>query len=367
MQNLIIEYNNNLIYDDFRYYTLKALHKLIKEQEDKDAVNINVFLNNVFYILSAIKLTSPQELLKRQKKLKEKARLARKRGSGQANIILCLPTEPDHKCFKIDYERDANLFAEVWLSLFAFKLPLSLYRKILIMMDKQIMPHFQNPLKLTDFLIQSYDSGGPLSVLSLSSLYILMMKCNLEYPSFYKKLYSLLEPDILLSKYRSRLLFWTDLFLTSTHISSHIVASFIKRLSRLTLTASPDTILILIPFIGNLFIRHPNLVSMIRSNSSESMDCDPFNNKEADPEKTNAIESSLWEIKTLQNHWFPEVSRMASFINKDLPKREWDLAGLLENNYDDMLQRCINSIKVNENEDIVFDDRLAKECMALMQ
>jgi U3 small nucleolar RNA-associated protein 19 len=35
---------------------------------------------------------------------------------------------------------------------------------------------------------------------------------------------------------------------------------------------------------------------------------DPFLMEEVDLKKTNSMESSLWEIETLKNHWNPKVS-----------------------------------------------------------
>lgn len=41
------------------------------------------------------------------------------------------------------------------------------------------------------------------------------------------------------------------------HLPAYLVAAFIKRLSRLALTAPPEALLMIIPFICNLFRRHP--------------------------------------------------------------------------------------------------------------
>jgi len=40
-------------------------------------------------------------------------------------------------------------------------------------------------------------------------------------------------------------------------LPAYLVAAFIKRLSRLALTAPPEALLMVIPFICNLFRRHP--------------------------------------------------------------------------------------------------------------
>ena len=65
-----------------------------------------------------------------------------------------------------------------------------------------------------------------------------------------------------------------------------------------------------------------------------AVETDPFLENETDPLKTNAIESSLWELETLQQHVLPKVSKTVSFINKPLPTVEWDLTELFDNTYD---------------------------------
>lgn len=72
---------------------------------------------------------------------------------------------------------------------------------------------FTSHLKLTNFYLKI---GGAVSLLALHGVFILMQNHNLEYPEFYTKLYSLLEPDVLFVKYRARFFFLLDLFMTST-------------------------------------------------------------------------------------------------------------------------------------------------------
>jgi U3 small nucleolar RNA-associated protein 19 len=106
-----------------------------------------------------------------------------------------------------------------------------------------------------------------------------------DYPSFYTRLYAFLDQDLLHLKYRSRFFRLTELFLSSTsvyapknilrkrdylfwplflrHLPATLLASFVKRLSRLSLTAPPSSIVITIPFIYNILKRHPTLMCMI--------------------------------------------------------------------------------------------------------
>ena len=61
-------------------------------------------------------------------------------------------------------------------------------------------------LTCSDFLTKSYDIGGVVSVMALSSLFILMTEHGLEYPNFYEKLYALLVPSVFVAKHRARFL-----------------------------------------------------------------------------------------------------------------------------------------------------------------
>ena len=51
----------------------------------------------------------------------------------------------------------------------------------------------------------------------------------------------------------------------------------------------------------------------------------------------NALDSSLWEIKTLQSHVLPEIAFAAKFIDRDLPKMEWDISQNLELSIEDVI------------------------------
>ena len=53
--------------------------------------------------------------------------------------------------------------------------------------------------------------------------------------------------------------------------------------------------------------------------------------------RCNALDSSLWEIKTLQSHVLPEVAHAAKFIDRDLPKMEWDTSQDLELSLEDVI------------------------------
>uniref|UniRef100_A0A670JLB0 CCAAT-binding factor domain-containing protein n=1 Tax=Podarcis muralis TaxID=64176 RepID=A0A670JLB0_PODMU len=212
-----------------------------------------------------------------------------------------------------------------------FLLPGSLYKKVLVILHDSILPHMNEPTLMIDFLTVAYDVGGAISLLALNGLFVLILEHNLEYPDFYKKLYSLLDPSIFHVKYRARFFRLLDLFLSSSHLPAYLVAAFTKRLSRLALTAPPDGLLIVIPFICNLLRRHPACKVLIhRPEGPAEMSEDPYLMSEEEPSESRAMESSLWEIQTLQSHYHPEVSKAATTINTSLSEMEDDLSELLE-------------------------------------
>lgn len=99
----------------------------------------------------------------------------------------------------------------------------------------------------------------------------------------------MLDRSVLHSKYRARFFRLTETFLSSTFVSSlsspfsslldlnrlgmlyewnrllpsSLIASFIKRLARLALTAPPAAVVIVIPFVYNLLKMHPGCMPLI--------------------------------------------------------------------------------------------------------
>lgn len=131
-------------------------------------------------------------------------------------------------------------------------------------------------------------------------------------------------------KYRARFFHLADLFLSSSHLPAYLVAAFAKRLSRLALTAPPEALLMVLPFICNLLRRHPACRVLVHRPLGHELDADPYDPEEEDPAKSRALESSLWELQALQQHYHPEVSQAASVINQALSVPEVSIAPLLE-------------------------------------
>ena len=238
---------------------------------------------------------------------------------------------------------------EAWLCVLQCPLTSEQRKGILTNLVDEIIPWFSKVERLADFLTDSYNLGGSTSLLALAGVFYLMNERNLDYPEFYRKLYSLLDEGLLQSKHRSRFFRLLETFMSSTHLPAALVASFIKRLSRLALHASPSGIVVVIPWIYNMFKKHPQCSFMVQrppKNETEKLQWqehgteDPFDADEPDPMRTNAIESSVWEIETLQWHYHPNVATLAKIISAQFTKQSYNMEDFLDHSYNSV---CLTS------------------------
>jgi U3 small nucleolar RNA-associated protein 19 len=128
------------------------------------------------------------------------------------------------------------------------------------------------------------------------------------------------------------------------------VASFIKRLSRLALTGPPAGVIMIIPFVYNLFKRHPGCMVMLQrldrdgeyNGTSPPMQgltdlltlyADPYDEVETSPTSTRAIDSSCWELAALQGHYVASVSTLAKIFAEVFTKPEFNMEDFLDHGY----------------------------------
>jgi U3 small nucleolar RNA-associated protein 19 len=187
----------------------------------------------------------------------------------------------------------------------------------------------------------------------------------LDFPDFYNRLYSLLEPSVFDVKHRKRFFRLLDLFLSSSYLPNYLVASFAKKLARLSLTAPPHGCVLCIIVIYNLLQRHstlrslvhrppqgptPQFVLLIGNNYRNAEDpeekpidkylgFDPFLDHEKDPEKTHASNSSLWELETLASHYAPAISRMVKIFEGNF-SRPYKMEDFISNSYQTVSPAC---------------------------
>ena len=251
MKNCIERFAEFLEYDDVRFYVLKNLTKFLGNISTSKGGTEQFLVENIFTMLSGIKMKENDNHLnnfltgvKKNKNEKEG-----KTGKSKQRFLLL----KEHR----------KIFSSAWLGFLSIPLTSEIHKKVLLNLHTDVLPHMSNPKLLMDFLTDSYNTGGVTSLLALNSLFFLIQKHNLEYPDFFKKLYALFEPNIFHMKYQARFFHLADLFLMSTHLPAYMVAAFVKRLSRLTLTAPPSGAMLAIPFVCNLIRRHPSVQVLI--------------------------------------------------------------------------------------------------------
>ncbi|KAI9824285.1 MAG: hypothetical protein M1832_002093 [Thelocarpon impressellum] len=302
-------------FDDVRFYTFSCIAQLADKEELANS-------KRLLFMLAAIKtVRSSQDDI---------ASFFFERPSKLKSPLLSLPAHKRHA-------------QEAWLGVLRLGLCKDQRKMVLGLMSHQIAPWFVKVELLMDFLTDSYNVGGSMSLLALSGLFYLMQEKNLDYPLFYHKLYSLLNAELLHSRHRSRFFRLLDTFLASTHLPAALVASFIKRLSRLALHAPPAGIVVVIPWIYNLLKKHPTCTFMIHREvqdksalEADGMD-DPFDLEEPEPMKTHAIDSSLWEVEMLQSHYHPNVATLAKIISEQFTKSSYNIEDFLDHSYGSML------------------------------
>jgi len=64
---------------------------------------------------------------------------------------------------------------------------------------------------------------------------------------------------------------------------------------------------------------------------------DPFDMTVADPNETGAIDSSLWELKSLDSHYHPNVATLAKIIQEQFTKHRYELEDFLDHTYDGLI------------------------------
>ncbi|ETN43548.1 uncharacterized protein HMPREF1541_02707 [Cyphellophora europaea CBS 101466] len=231
----------------------------------------------------------------------------------------------------------------------------------------------RRPEILMDFFTDSLNMGDlSLSVPALTGLFHLITTRNLDYPHFYPRLYSLLDQDLLHSKYRSKVMRHLDTFLAPTnHLPVATIASFIKRLSRLCLFAPPSAIVAVVPFIYNLLKQHPSTTFMIHRNpfppytkSKTDLGVDPYDPAETDPQTTGAIDSSLWELDTLQSHYHPTVASIARIISEQFTKQHYNLEDFLDHGYGTLMDAELKKKEGKKEREPVVEYKIPRRIFA---
>ncbi|MBW0477425.1 hypothetical protein O181_017140 [Austropuccinia psidii MF-1] len=235
-------------------------------------------------------------------------------------------------------------FSECWIVFLSLSLNQSEIKRVLKILHDQVIPHMIDPKILMDFLVDCIDHGGPIAILSLNALFTLIAKHNLDYPSFYTRLYAILDQTTLHARHRPRFFRMLQTFLSSTHLPVNIVASFIKKLARLSLFAPPGAIITIIPFCYNLIKQHPSCMTMLHRTDpldkihESEKDVDPYDFDEPDPLKSGAIYSSLWELAGLRSHYLSSISTLAKVFSEAFDKPKYDMEDFIDHTYQSLFE-----------------------------
>lgn len=347
---IILEFIDKFSHNwDLQFYFVNNLHETIAGLKDsKTPQQLQLIFAN-FYTIMKNKLLFNQSI----DELKEAQTLVAKLPSNVYKPAV----------FKSQFQKS-------FVTILSYPILTCQYKSTLLILHKRIIPNMAQPQALMDFLTDSYDveDDSVVPILALNSLYELMKRYNLEYPDFYTKLYSLLTPSLLYNRHRARFFRLCDLFLSSSHLSSNVIASFIKKLARLSLTSSASGSVIVIPFIYNLLKKHPSCMVLIH-NSEGAKDenyKDTFDDKERDPLKTQAMGSSLWELETLMSHYHPNIATLAKIFSEPFRKPSYNMEDFLDWSYISLLDsektRKYKGVAALEYEewDSVFDSKANK-------
>lgn len=250
-----------------------------------------------------------------------------------------------NESFLFDYAKVRKAVNVSWNRVMMQPMTPSVRKQMLTLLLENLLMHIDKPILLTDFLMDSLDVGGPISLMALQGVFTLIQEHNITYPDIYTKIYYLFDPDIFHTKYKARLFYLTDLFLSSTHLPEAMVGAFVKRVARLALGAPPQDVIIALQFISNLLIRHKGLKRLLNDPALPQaiLSSDPYDMQELDPTKSKALESSLWEVEALTQHVLPNVSSVAKTVLKANAKTEYDLGQVLELTESDVSRYSMHS------------------------
>ena len=115
-----------------------------------------------------------------------------------------------------------------------------------------------------------------------------------------------------------------------------------KKISRLLLFAPSTDTKVLLRFITNLAIRHPTCKQLIHRKNGKSLSGDPFDINSKNLNQTTVLNSSVWEVQAIANHYSPSVAQEIKLLNS-LPTNESDVFELLDdNNFESLIEEEMN-------------------------
>ena len=160
--NQITRFQEYLEYIDVKQHVIHVTSKIVHTARSKDN-STKIFRANVMRLLELIDFKDPKEV-------------------DESSTLLCKKAQ-----YKYDHKTVQKVFSLLWEDFLKLNSnEVDLYKRMLIILHDKVMPQLLRPLMLTDFLVESYNVGGSISLLALNGVFHLMAKYNLEYPDFYK-------------------------------------------------------------------------------------------------------------------------------------------------------------------------------------
>ena len=161
--NQIERFQEYLEYADVKQHVIHNMAKLVHSVEKK-CQSTPKFRSNSMRILEILDFKDPGE------------------NKEDMDTLLCKTTT-----YQYDHHSVRKSFSSLWEDFLKLNSnDVDLYKRMLIILHDKVMPQLVRPLMLTDFLIESYNVGGSISLLALNGVFHLMDKYNLEYPDFYQ-------------------------------------------------------------------------------------------------------------------------------------------------------------------------------------
>ena len=218
---------------------------------------------------------------------------------------------------------------------------LALVARALVVMHQRVLPYLTRAVLIMDWTASHVSSGGYVGLLALNTLFTLMTLYNLDYPAFYTRLYAYVDRRVLHIRHRARFFRLMERVLGSTHLPKGVLASFVKRVGRVSLGAGGAGVVMCVPFVYNVLKRHPALMCMIHKTEAgagtgageDGEWVDPFDMEEEDPMKTGALESSLWELASHRSHYHGPAATLARLLEEAFTRPGFSMEDFLDHTY----------------------------------
>lgn len=210
-------------------------------------------------------------------------------------------TLPVHKALHVPASHRA-VFTRAWMAL----LPkLDEYDRVLKILHRQVVPYMspERVVEVVDWISGIVHAHQDQAFLAMNTLFVLMTRYNIDYPSFYPELMKLLTPGLLHSKHRSRFLRLLTTFLApSNHLPQTMLADFCRRLGELALHAPPGGAIPVLILVYNVILQsRGSLMYLVHSDDADGQ---------------------LHTLQSLLNHYLPSVCTISKLYGQPFTRKD---------------------------------------------